>query len=126
MTPNWPKSAKKRPNAAGRGVSNFLYAHVFSSEKLCETDHIQFLGIDMAIGKLPKEGSLVEAVWIDAVGYIGSDLSEAKPAMCKTIGRLMAVNGQSIVLATSLYEDGSGDFTVLPKGMITEPLRKIE
>ena len=77
-------------------------------------------------GRFPKEGSLVEAVWLDAVGYIGEEQSEAKPAICKTIGRLVAVNGQSITLATSLYEDGSGDFTVLPIGTLTKPLRRLK
>ena len=76
--------------------------------------------------RFPKEGSLVEAVWLDAVGYIGDELSEAKPAVCITIGRLVTVNSLSITLATSLYEDGSGDFTVLPIGTLMRPLRRIK
>ena len=77
----------------------------------------------MGAAKLPKLGSLVEITWLDAVGDIGADQSEAKPSTCITIGRLMAVKRQSLVLATSLYEDGSGDFTVLPKSMLLEVKR---
>ena len=61
----------------------------------------------------------MEVVWLDAVGYIGSELSEVKPAECTTIGRLVAVNRRAITLATSLYEDGTGDFTIIPRGMLT-------
>ena len=70
------------------------------------------------MAKLPKLNSLVEATWLDAVGYIGAEQAEAKPSKCITIGRLVAVREQSLVIATSLYEDGSGDFTVLPKAML--------
>jgi len=72
----------------------------------------------MGAVKLPKLGSLVEITWLDAVGYIGADQSEAKPSTCITIGRLVTVRSRSLVIATSLYEDGSGDFTVLPKSML--------
>ena len=70
------------------------------------------------MAKLPKLNSLVEITWLDAVGYIGAELAEAKPSKCITIGRLVAVRERSLVIATSLYEDGSGDFTVLPKSML--------
>ncbi len=70
------------------------------------------------MAKLPKLNSLVEVTWLDAVGYIGAELSDAKPSQCITIGRLAAVRERSLVIATSLYEDGSGDFTVLPKSML--------
>ena len=77
----------------------------------------------MGAVKLPKLGSLVEITWLDAVGYIGADQSEAKPSTCITIGRLVTVRSRSLVIATSLYEDGSGDFTVLPKSMLLEVKR---
>ena len=73
----------------------------------------------MGVKVLPEEGCLVEVVWLDAVGYIGSALSEVKPAECTTIGRIVAVNRRAITLATSLYEDGTGDFTIIPRGMLT-------
>ena len=52
--------------------------------------------------------------WIDATGYIGSPLADAKPFPCITIGWIKSVQPDYIVIATSLYEDGSGDFTVIP------------
>jgi hypothetical protein len=67
---------------------------------------------------MPKLGSLVEITWLDAVGYIGATQDEAVPSTCITIGRLVTVRRRSLVIATSLYEDGSGDFTVLPKSML--------
>lgn len=58
--------------------------------------------------------------WLDATGYIGSPITEAKPFPCVTVGWIKEIKRDHIVVATSLYEDGSGDFTVLPKGMITK------
>jgi hypothetical protein len=72
----------------------------------------------MGVKTIPKEGCLVEVTWLDAVGYINANLADAKPAQCTTIGRLAAVNRQSLTLATSLFEDGTGDFTVIPRGML--------
>lgn len=69
-------------------------------------------------GKLPKVGKLVRAEWLDATGWIGVNISEAKPYPCETIGWLEKINPDHIIIATSRYEDGSGDFTVLPKGML--------
>lgn len=71
--------------------------------------------------RIPKLGALICATWLDAVGYIGTSQSEAKPAKCNTVGWLVAVNDDHIVIATSIYDDGSGgDYTVLPLGMITK------
>ena len=71
-------------------------------------------------GRIPKANKqLVQCAWLDAAGYIGSDQAEAKPAACNTVGWLMSVNSDHIVLSSSIYEDGSGDWTVLPVGMIT-------
>ena len=70
--------------------------------------------------RLPKaKGQLLIIEWLDAAGYINEDLSEAKPAPCITVGWLKAVNKDHIVIATSVFKDGSGDWTVLPIGMIT-------
>lgn len=70
-------------------------------------------------GRMPKIGKLCRVEWLDATGYIGVAASEAKPFPCETVGWLQSVNPDHIVLATSRYEDGSGDFTVIPKGMLT-------
>ena len=66
-------------------------------------------------GRVPKIGKLCRVEWLDATGWI----SEAKPYPCETVGWLSKVNADHIILATSRYEDGSGDFTVIPKGMLT-------
>lgn len=69
-------------------------------------------------GKFPDIDKLCRVEWLDATGYIGVAASEAKPFRCETVGWLQKVNSDHIVIATSRYEDGSGDFTVIPKGML--------
>ena len=71
--------------------------------------------------RIPRaKRQIVVVMWLDAVGYIGEPASEAKPAGCETIGRLHKIGSDHIVIATSTYSDEeSGDYTVLPKGMIT-------
>ena len=69
-------------------------------------------------GRFPKIGKLCRVEWLDATGYIGVASSEAKPFPCETVGWLQRVSSDHIVIATSRYEDGSGDFTVIPKGML--------
>ena len=75
--------------------------------------------------KLPKIGSLCRFTWLDAVGYIGVDADEPRPASCITVGWLKSVEKDYILVATSLYTDGSGDFTVLPIGILTA-VHKVE
>ena len=71
--------------------------------------------------RIPKATKqLVQCSWLDAAGYIGAFPEEAKPAPCNTVGWLMSVEADHIVIASSLYGDGTGDWTVLPCGMITE------
>jgi len=71
--------------------------------------------------RFPKTGTLVEVHWLDAVGYIGTSQAEAIPSKCNTVGWLVSVKDDHIVIATSIYEDGTGgDYTVLPLGMITK------
>jgi|TARA_R100000458_G_C8095420_1_gene124341 hypothetical protein len=72
--------------------------------------------------RIPRaKGQIVAVTWLDAVGYIGESAKNAKPSSCETIGRLKRVEDNFIVIATSQYQDGdSGDYTVLPTGMITE------
>ena len=71
--------------------------------------------------RIPKaKGQLVAVNWLDACGYINEDLEDAKPAPCTTVGWLKATKEDHIILCTSQFSDGSGDFTVLPLGMITQ------
>jgi hypothetical protein len=70
--------------------------------------------------KLPGLGALCEVEWLDAAGHIGADLTEAKPMSCSTVGWLKAVQGDHIIIATSQYTDTYGDFTVIPRGVITK------
>tara|TARA_Y100000588_G_scaffold238225_1_gene251926 strand:+ start:230 stop:577 length:348 start_codon:yes stop_codon:yes gene_type:complete len=71
--------------------------------------------------RIPKaKGQLLVVDWLDACGYINEDLEDAKPAPCTTVGWLKAVKPDHIILATSRFEDGSGDWTVLPIGMLTQ------
>ena len=51
-------------------------------------------------------------------------MENAKPAACWTEGILVRNEDDYVVLATSQYKDGSGDFTVLVKGCCTK-VRKI-
>jgi len=76
--------------------------------------------LDQMRVRIPKaKGQLLVVDWLDACGYINEDLEDAKPAPCKTLGWLKEVKEDYIVLCTSQFSDGSGDFTVLPTGMIT-------
>lgn len=79
----------------------------------------------MGVKLVSKTGTLVEVTWLDAAGYIGEELSSAVPVKCKTVGWLMDTNRLSLVLASSLYEDATGDFTVIPTGMVVK-CREIE
>jgi len=64
----------------------------------------------------PKLGDLVEVDWIDAVGIINDDYEKAKIHKCKSIGILMRDTEKEVVLCSSTYGDGSGDYTAIPKG----------
>ncbi len=59
-------------------------------------------------------GKSAKVHWLDATGYIGSSLHEALPFPCTTIGWIKSIQPDYIVIATSLYNDDSGDFTVIP------------
>lgn len=73
----------------------------------------------MGVNQLSKKiGFLVEITWIDAAGYIGEDLENVKTCTCKTVGWLVATDKNSTILASSLYIDKSGDFTIIPNGII--------
>ena len=74
---------------------------------------------------MPRLGALCEVEWLDAAGFIGVDQAEAKPLGCVTVGWLKDIQGDHVIMATSLYGDASGDFTVIPTGIITNA-REIE
>ena len=79
----------------------------------------------MGVKMTASVGSLVEVTWLDAAGYIGEELASTVPLRCKTVGWLMPSNRLTVVLATSLYDDSTGDFTVIPVGMVIK-CREIE
>ena len=78
--------------------------------------------------RFPPQHSLVECHWVDVVGVINSELSKCIPAKCVTVGRLIRVEKDFIVIASSIYEGEGDDPTIdgcaLPHGLILR-LRKI-
>jgi len=66
--------------------------------------------------KFPKIGTKVHVEWLDPSIHTMCDLAEAKPAKCWTEGTLVREEKDFVVIASSQYEDGSGDFTVIVKG----------
>ena len=54
--------------------------------------------------------------WLDPAIYTMDELSAAKPCECWTEGTIVKKSKDYVVVASSLYKDGSGDFTVLVKG----------
>ena len=72
----------------------------------------------------PKLQTRVHVEWLDPAAYIGDSVENAKPAACWTEGILVKNEKDYVVLATSLYKDGYGDFTVLVKGCCVK-VRKI-
>jgi hypothetical protein len=72
--------------------------------------------------RLPKLNTLVEVTWWDIVGLINDRLSRLKPQRCVTTGRLLRVEAEYIVIATSIYEGEGEDPTIdgcaIPLGCI--------
>ena len=64
----------------------------------------------------PKIGTRVHVEWLDPAIYSMCELDEALPCECWTEGTIVKKKKDFVVLATSQYKDGSGDFTVLMKG----------
>lgn len=75
-------------------------------------------------GRWPKLGTRVHVEWLDIVGYVNCQLSEARPAPCWTEGLLVKNSKDFIVLASSQYkgrtndESIEGDYTAIPKGVV--------
>jgi protein involved in ribonucleotide reduction len=77
--------------------------------------------------RYPSEGKLLKVYWDDVTGHVNSYVKRAKPAPATSIGYLHKEYEDYIVLASSYFtetlKDGGeveGDFTALPKGMITK------
>jgi len=68
----------------------------------------------------PKLGTRVHVEWWDPTIHTMCPLDEAKPAKCWTEGTLVRKCKNFVVIASSQYEDGEGDFTVLMKGTCTK------
>ena len=70
-----------------------------------------------------KIGTLLEITWDDICAFTNHAASDAKPARCVTIGRLIEKRADHIVVATSLFETREdqtpeGDFVAIPLGVI--------
>ena len=63
-----------------------------------------------------KEGDIIEVTWKDASGFINVDETEVKLAEVVNVGYLVKCDEDAIVLQAGKYTDGSGDFTVIPRG----------
>jgi len=74
--------------------------------------------------KFPKRwiGKRVKVQWLDPAGYVQSELSKVKPCMCVTVGVLMRVHDQFIIVASSQYaeddKDPTVDATAITKGCV--------
>lgn len=79
--------------------------------------------------KIPKLGTRVRVVWVDATAVIGSPLTEAKCVRCWTEGKLVKADDDFLVIASSQYieecseSERVGDYTSLPMGMILSVTR---
>jgi len=62
--------------------------------------------------RFPPQHSLVECHWVDVVGQINSELSKCVPAKCVTVGRLIKIEKDYIVIASSIYEGEGEDPTI--------------
>ena len=62
-----------------------------------------------------KVGDIVEVTWRDACGYVNEDLKAVKLAVAVNIGVISAYDEEVIILQSSRYDDGSGDFTIIPR-----------
>ena len=77
--------------------------------------------------RIPKQGRLCKVYWIDVTGHINVEAKTVKPAPAITVGYLHKEFDDYIVIASSYFTEPvkdeelrEGDFTALPKGMITK------
>ena len=75
--------------------------------------------------RFPKRwlGKRGKVQWLDPAGYVQSELSKVKPCPCITMGVLMKVNKEFIIVASSQYPedepDPTVDATAITKGCVT-------
>ena len=75
--------------------------------------------------RFPKRwlGKRVKVQWLDPAGYVQSELSKVKPCPCITMGVLMKVNKEFIIVASSQYPEDELDPTVnataITRGCVT-------
>jgi hypothetical protein len=80
--------------------------------------------------KLPPTGSRVRVLWQDIVGYINQPLKDAKVADVWTEGKLVKVEAEFLVIATSQYIDDEpadqtlGDYTAIPLGAVKSVVKR--
>ena len=77
--------------------------------------------------RYPSKGKLIKVYWDDVTGHINSYAKRAKPAPAISVGYLHSEHEDYIVIASSYFletvkdeDEREGDFTALPKGMITK------
>ena len=85
------------------------------------------MGVNWAnFKKVPSAGKLCRIHWTDVVAYINVEANEAVPAQVESVGYMHKDSKDFIVIASAYYQDEAapdkkeGDFTALPKGMITK------
>jgi len=75
--------------------------------------------------KFPKSwvGKRVKVQWLDPAGYVQDELSKVKPFPCVTVGVLLKIHKQFIIVASSQYaeveKDPTVDATAITKGCVT-------
>lgn len=77
--------------------------------------------------RYPSTGKLIKVFWHDVTGHINGVAGKAKPAPAISVGYLHKEYKDYIVIASSYFieaikdeDEREGDFTALPKGMITK------
>jgi len=77
--------------------------------------------------RIPKQGKLCKVYWNDVTGCINEVAKKSKPAPAVTVGYMHKEFDDYIVIASSYFietvkdeDEREGDFTALPKGMITK------
>jgi len=77
--------------------------------------------------RYPATGKLCKVYWNDVTGHVNSYAKKAVPAPAISIGYLHKEYDDYIVLASSYFievikdeDEREGDFTAMPKGMITK------
>ena len=76
--------------------------------------------------RLPPTGSRVRIEWADICNYTNESLAVVKPAGCWTEGILAKATKDMIVVMTSQYEDGTGDFTVFPRSDCIKSVKRLK